>query len=143
MKTAEAHLLTPHQFDHYWASIVPQLDTVKHTWDLWWTKDALYQAVMDGWMNCWVIGSIDTIHLVCFTQIINYPANRMLKVVLLFGTGLDTYFDVAEATLEKFAMNNQCVYLEAYGREGWRRRLEGVKCHGVVLTREVSNLKVQ
>lgn len=143
MNNGEAHLLTTTQFDLYWPAISKDMDNIKGSWEIWWTKDALYQAVMSGWMNVWAIGSADAIHLVAFTQIINYPANRNLRVVLLLGNHLDEYYDMAEAVIEKFALDNGCVYIEANGRHGWRRRLKGVECHGVVLTRKLSTTRVQ
>jgi hypothetical protein len=67
----------------------------------------------------------------------------MLKVILAVGNHLDEYYDITEAALEKFSMDNGCVYIEAQGRQGWQRRIKGVKYHGVLLTRKLSNIKVQ
>jgi len=143
MSKGEAHMLTMGQFEHYWPAIVPQLEAVREMWDIWWTREALYDAVVGGLINAWAIGSPTAIHLVAFTQIINYPANRNLKVVLIVGNSLEEYYDVAEATIEKFAMDNGCVYIEASGRLGWQRKLKNVKCHGVVLTRKLGTIRVQ
>src|SRR5262245_30921885 len=112
-------------------------------WELWWTLEALIDGVFQGWMNCWVIVGIESISLVVFTQIVHYPANKMLRIVLIAGNGLDQFFDVAEAAIEKFAIDNGCVLLEAHGRPGWTRRIPGVTDHGHVITRRVSTLKVQ
>lgn len=139
----EAHLLTPTQFEFYWPAISADMDKVRHTWEIWWTKEALFQAVVDGWMNVWAVGSPEVVYLVAFTQIINYPANRNLRVVLLIGNHLDEYYDIAEAVIEKFAMDNQCVYIEATGRLGWQRRIKGAQSHGVTLTRKLGTIKVQ
>jgi hypothetical protein len=62
---------------------------------------------------------------------------------LVVGNNLDKYYDIAEAVIEKFAMDNQCAYLEANGRLGWQRRIKNVQAHGVVLTRKLGTIKVQ
>ena len=143
MNEGEAHLLTPSQFEHYWPMISVEMDKVKHTWEIWWTKEAIYSAVMDGWLHAWSIGNSEEIHLVAFTQVMNYPANRNLRVVLVVGNELDKYYDITEATIEKFAINNGCVYIETNGRPGWRRRVKNVQYHGVTLTRKLGTTRVQ
>ena len=143
MDKGEAHLLSPEQAMFYWPAISKELHAVRHVWDLWWTEDALRQAVLDGWMNVWAIGGSESISLVLFTQIVYYPANKMLRVVLTVGNRLEEFFDVAEAALEKYSIDNGCMYMEAHGREGWGRRVPGIVKHGTMFTRKVTNLKVQ
>lgn len=143
MNDGEAYLLTPDQVMFYWPAIDRELETIRHVWELWWTKDSLRQGALDGWMNVWAIGGKESISLVLFTQIVHYPANKMLKVVLIAGNKLDEFYDITEAALEKFCIDNGCVYVEAYGRDGWGKRIPGIVKHGTMFTRKVTNLKVQ
>jgi hypothetical protein len=142
MDEGEAFLLTPQQFEYYWPSISGQLDTVKHLWEIWWTKEAFHDGVMNGWLNAWVIGSVDAIHLVMFTQVVHYPANTILKVVLLFGNKFDDYIPIMEAVLEKFARDRNCPYIEGCVRDGFRKKFKH-DYHGVLLTRKVATTRVQ
>lgn len=143
MNEGEAHLLTTTQFEHYWPLIQAEMDKVRHTWELWWTKESFYAATMEGYMQAWAIGSPTEIHLVAFTQIVYYPANVMLRITLLIGNGLDKYYDIAEATIEKYARDRGCAYMEVHGRRGWQRRISKVATHGVMLTRKLDNLRMQ
>jgi hypothetical protein len=143
METAEAHLLLPAHVEHYWPAIAGELDKIRDQWEIWWTKEALKECAMDGRLQVWAIGSGDTIYLVAFAQVIYYPANKVMKIILLLGTRLDDFYDIAEATLEKFAKDQGCQYLETCGRPGWKRRCKGVHSHGVVLTRKLETTRVQ
>lgn len=136
-------LLTPDQFHQHWPFIEKELENVRHTWEIWWTKEALREAVMNGYVQAWAIGSPSAVHLVAFTNIVHYPANTILKVALLVGNSLDKYFDIMEATFEKYAMDHGCTYMETHGRDGWRRRIKDVKHHGVLLTRKIGSQRVQ
>jgi len=139
----EAHLLTTTQFEHYWPAISQDMDKVRHVWEIWWTKEALYETVMGGYINVWAVGSREKIHLILFTQIVHYPANAILKVVLLVGNSLEEYYDIAEATIEKFALDRGCKFMETCAREGFRKRIKNVCYHGALLTRKVGTTKVQ
>jgi hypothetical protein len=143
MGNGEAHLLSPEQAMLYWPEIDKELDTVRHAWEIWWTKEALRQGVLDGWLNVWAIGGRESISLILFTQIVHYPANKMLRVVLIVGNRLEEFFDIAEAALEKYCINTGCLYIEAHGRDGWGKRVPGIVKHGTMFTRKVTNLRVQ
>lgn len=143
MQEGEAHILSPTQFEHYWPQIQADMDKVRHTWEVWWTKEAIYTAVMDSTLTVWVVGGREKIHLIIFTQIVHFPANTILKIVLMLGNSLEKYYDIAEATIEKFAYNRGCDYIETCARDGFKRRIKGASYHGVVLVKRVDETKVQ
>ena len=143
MDKGEAHMLTLVQFEHYWPLISTEMDKVRDVWEIWWTKEAIHDAVMNGYMNVWVVGSEDTIYFTLFTQIVRYPANTILKIVLLVGNSLEKYYDIAEAVLEKFALGQGCSFMETCARDGFKRRIKNASHHGVLLTRKVGTIRVQ
>jgi hypothetical protein len=53
------------------------------------------------------------------TQIVVYPQHKVCLVVALGGEGLDEWFDELMDTIESWAAQNECRYVEEYGRKGW------------------------
>ena len=65
----------------------------------------------------WGFGPKDEIRIFVFTQIIHFPANRVLQAFLCFGNSLDEALPIIEATFERFAMETECSRLEITGRK--------------------------
>jgi hypothetical protein len=69
-------------------------------------------------MQLWVIGEYQA---ACVTQIIVYPQHKTCLVVALGGEGLEEWFDELMSTIETWAQELGCKYVEEYGRKGWAR----------------------
>jgi hypothetical protein len=136
-------LLTPEQFQFYWPAIRKELDTVKHLWEIWNTKESIYEGVVNGSTQCWAIGSHETVYLVAFTTMMYYPANKIFKILLLCGNNMEPHLETIDATFEKFAMDNGCKYIEFRGREGWKKKRPAYQHHGTWFTRKLGNLRMQ
>jgi hypothetical protein len=138
-EVAVVRLLEPY-FSHYWPHIEKQLDTVEHAWRPWWTKDFLYEGVLNNVIQCWSAGTPkDGWRLIVFTQIVNFPERRTLLLMTALGQGLDDMLPQLEATLERFALENQCTDAEIHGRLGWKAKLAplGFTVETVVLRKKL------
>lgn len=138
-----AELVEPAKFELYWPSIVKELNHVPHIWAQYFTLDSIRDAVMNERWQVWTLGSKTQVSAVVFTTIIDYPAARVLQLVLAFGVGFTDYIPQLTATLEKFALHNECVRCEITGRAGWEKFLPGFKRTHVALSRNLEFAKVQ
>jgi hypothetical protein len=133
----EASRLRNEEIVYYWPWIEVELDRVRHIWCGHWTKGALYELSLEERFQVWGFGPSDQIRVFVFTQIIHYPANRVLQAFLCFGNSLDEALPIIEATFERFAMETGCKVFELSGRKGWERKLKGFKHDYTVLTKVV------
>lgn len=130
--------------DKWWPQICEQLDTIPHTWERWWTKEALYNAIQMGWSQCWASCVDKTAEIITITSIVEYPSTRKVLVTnLTFGSNIDAHINLLDATLENFARQEGCVGHEVRGREGWKPRLKklGFKFQQIVMYKEVEERK--
>jgi hypothetical protein len=131
----EASRLRTEEVVYYWPFIDIELDRVPHIWCGHWTKDSLYELTMNDRFQLWGFGPPDQIRVFVFTQIVHYPANRILQAFLCFGNSLDEALPIIEATFERFAMETECKLFEIMGRKGWERKLRGFKHDYAVMTK--------
>lgn len=113
-------------FEHYLRyrnEIDVELDRIKPMWERRWTKQFIHEAVIRGMWQAWFFMSDDVIRMTVYTQVVDYPAARVLWVPLAFGNSLDEMLPVMEATLEKFGQEMGCDECEIIGRKGWGRKL--------------------
>jgi len=137
-------MLSGDRFEHHWQSIASELDFIPHVWATWWTKESLREGVLNGRFQCWAAGDESRITVVAFSQIADYPANRIFQVFLAFGQGIDEVAPVLEAVWEQFAAKSGCSIGEVTGRPGWGPRLRklGFRQQSCTFTRSVSNLRI-
>lgn len=130
---------------HHWPAIAGEMEKVAEVWNTWWTVEALQDAAFSGRMQVWTAGDATAFHIVVFTQILYYPANTVLQLVLALGNSLDEAMPVLNATLEKFAAMNGCGVAEIIGRPGWERKLRevGFRKKAVVLTKRLGAFREQ
>ncbi len=136
-------LLTADEFVRFWPQIDAMLDTVPHTWKHW-TKDFIYQSVMNTTMQVWCVGPNHTATCVFFTQVAILPATRVFGVVWSGGEFRDETIPLLETAWEGYAREQDCTEVAVYGRVGWESKLKplGFKRESVVWTRPVVNRKV-
>jgi hypothetical protein len=60
------------------------------------------------------------------TKIAKYPQKNLLCVILLGGKEFHTWRDEADALLNAFGKENNCEYIELFGRKGWGRALKDI-----------------
>lgn len=140
----EVQLLTPPEFDDYWLLIAKELDRVPHIWNVWWTKEYLYEGGMSGRFQVWAVGPKTQVRLVLFSQVVFYPANRILQAVCMIGNSFEECAPVLEACLVRWAQLHECTVMEVVGRPGLEKALApyGLRKSGVVLSKAVPNERI-
>jgi hypothetical protein len=135
--------LTPDGFAFHWPDIERVLDQHPEMWADYHTKESLYQDAMDRNIQVWAFIEDDKIRVVLFTRLIEYPAARVLHVMMGFGNSLDRLLPQIEATLESFGQTWGCTLCEIVGREGWVKKLSHrFKKKAVVLVARIGGATV-
>tara|TARA_R110002012_G_scaffold89358_1_gene219449 strand:+ start:1131 stop:1538 length:408 start_codon:yes stop_codon:yes gene_type:complete len=60
------------------------------------------------------------------TKIAKYPQKNLLIVILLGGNEFQEWRDEADALLNAFGKQNNCEYVELFGRKGWGKMLKDI-----------------
>jgi len=60
------------------------------------------------------------------TKIAKYPQKNLLCVILLGGKEFHRWRDEADALLNAFGKENNCEYVELFGRKGWGKILKDI-----------------
>lgn len=135
-------LISNEWWEHHWREISKELDAVRHIWEDYYTKEFITVQVMSKAWQAWGFGEKGQIRLILLTQVVDFPANRFLQVIMALGNSLDQCLSVAEATLQRFAETMDCQMCEVAGRGAWERKLPGFHRRGVILTRRVTKYGV-
>jgi hypothetical protein len=141
----EMQLLPYSHIQHYWPHIEDMLKRVPQTWQDH-TLESLHDRALAGTMQVWGLGPKECIRVVVFTQVVNFPATRVLEVIWMAGEGGLLYgLDVADAVVEDFARTQHCSRIDLYGREGWEKiaKSHGYRKLAVVLSRPVEQHRSQ
>jgi hypothetical protein len=139
----EAKRIHIEEWQIHWPLIDRELDTIPQYWEDYWTKDFIRNQVVSGDWQAWGFGDIGLIRVIVLTQIIVYPANTFLQILLAFGNSLEKCLPHMEATFERFANENNCDGVEIINaRVGWERKLKRFKRTGLVLKSWVPKLGV-
>ena len=104
----------------------------------------VYNWLTNGYMHLWIIGNEEEILVAVVTEIVTYPRETRLRIVLAGGkkNNMNRWFDIfwdKDSEIHKFAKKNNVKRFEVCGRDGWLRVLAkvGFKKFCTVLTREV------
>lgn len=124
---------------YYWPQITREMDRVPHTWDRWWTKDALLEGASCGVFQVWAAGTKEQHRIIFVTQVGVYPAGNILQGIMIFGRDLEGCAPISIAVMERFARQMGCASMELTGRVGWEKVLApyGFKKRAVLLTRDI------
>jgi hypothetical protein len=133
----EASRLRTEEILFYWPWIEVELNKIASVWCGHWTKEALREYAINERVQVWGFGPPDQIRIIAFTQLIDFPAGRVIQVFLCFGNSIDEAMPVIEATFERFAMETESKVCEILGRRGWLKKAPGFKEDYVVMSRVV------
>ena len=139
---AEARLIEPDEWMVYWPQISRELDRIPQYWQAYWTKDYICNSVVSGVWQAWSFGNSEYVTMFVLTQIIIYPAGRVLQIMLAFGNSLKSYVPLLEATFERLAVETSCQYCDLVGRPGWEKFFPRFRRVGVVLRCDVPNVRM-
>jgi len=82
------------------------------------SESDIYGKILVSDMQLWVVGDYEA---ACVTQIVVYPQHKTCLVVALGGDGMAEWFDELMSTVESWAAETGCKFVEEYGRKGWER----------------------
>jgi hypothetical protein len=136
-------MLSNEKFERYWPRISAELDTIRHIWMKWFTKEELYDDTLSGLFTVLAAGTETEVRVVVFTRVLEYPCGRILQCFLAFGNSVKTCLPSLEAMLERMANELGCVECEIIGRRGWLKLLPEFKEQYVIMSRELKPFKVQ
>ena len=127
----------------FWPHIEAMLDRLPHTWK-YWTKEHIYNSVMESRLQVWGIGSPPKATFILFTSVDAFPAMKVLTVIWAAGTYEDEMLPLLDATFTDYARLQGCDEIEIRGRIGWDAKFRsiGFRRESVVLTRSVRPLTV-
>lgn len=127
--------ISPEWWSANLSRINEQLDTVRHLWEDYYSKDFITDMVLQGSWQAWAFEKErGAVNIVVLTQIVEYPVSTILQVILVFGNSLDECLPMMEATLERFARVTRCDFCEIMNaRVGWERKLKRFRKVGVSL----------
>mgnify|MGYP003148467084 FL=1 len=76
------------------------------------------------------------------TKISKYPQKNILCVLLLGGKNFLEWRDEADALLNAFGKENNCEYVELFGRKGWGKMLKDInyKEQTRLFAKEINNV---
>lgn len=118
-------LFTADEFVRFWPDLEQTLDCVPHTWR-YWTKEAIYDAIMNGRIQVWGVGEPPKATLILFTSIGIFPAMKVFSVMWAAGRFEDEMLPLLDATLTNYAALNECNEIEIRGRVGWEPKLKSI-----------------
>lgn len=146
-KSAEVFLLNRAQVDHYWPQIALCLDENPSLWNKMFTKEGLFEDILSGGVQVWVICSKrgEAIQTVFLTQVLSFEVGRTLHIFWMWGKDALEAMQSAALAMEKYARAAACTDVMITGREGWRRALApfGVTFEGVLLRKELPPVDVR
>ncbi len=88
------------------------------------TVEDIYKFCKEAKMQLWVIFDKDNnIHAAVTTEIINYPAKKVCRIVTLGGKDLDEWINYIDE-IENWAIYNNCKAMETFCRKGFIKKLE-------------------
>ena len=113
----------PEELDKYWPlverQLVSELEYADGKFNLKSIKDGLKLTEL----QLWVVKQGDEISMSVVTQLVNYPAKKVMLILFLGGENFDEFKHLASMIFE-FAEYWECESVEIYGRTGWKKKLK-------------------
>lgn len=128
-----------YNIDDVWHKVENYLkDAIKYS-DGKFTIRKLHDLLIAKHMQLWVAADKkNNIKACAVTEIVDYPAKRVLLIVFAAGIGLEEWIHHIEV-LQNFAAYHDCEAVEIYGRAGWEKVL---KKYGYSKTHSVFRLQL-
>lgn len=91
------------------------------------TAQDIKKACESTTMQLWLFGDRKEVKGCFVTQILNYPQLSVLLVLLLGGKDFKEHKENVDDTLLRFGKENNCKYVEFFGRKGWGNFLKDLE----------------
>ena len=110
-----------------WWSLVEEylIAALKHGLGEYSTEDIKKSCILRD-MQLWVKFDKEGVQGAFVTKISQYPQMNILCVLLLGGNEFIKWRDEADALLNAFGKENNCKYVELFGRKGWGKVLKDI-----------------
>ena len=87
--------------------------------------DDIFFHVLQGIKQLWIVSDDKYKPMAAaITEINNYPQKRVMRILMLAGSGLDIWCEELENKFVEFAHKWQAKSIEVIGRKGWERQLK-------------------
>lgn len=83
----------------------------------------IYEQLQTGELLLWIAAEDMVPVAAITTRIMRYPRCRAMAMDWIGGSRMREWLPLAQATLLRYAKQNDCTHLEGYGRKGWSRWL--------------------
>ena len=100
-------------------------DALKHGIGEYLPED-IKTACKEQRMQLWIKYEEDKVKGAFVTQILDYPRVKVLLVLLLGGNEFIKWRDEVDEVLQRFGKENNCKFVEFFGRKGWGNRLKDI-----------------
>lgn len=91
------------------------------------TLQHVYIDLINARKQLWVISDENyKTHAVAVTEIVQYPAKRIARIIFLGGEGLERWSKLLSDTVIEHAREYGATCVEVIGRKGWDRFLKGM-----------------
>lgn len=101
-----------------WGSIEPHLQRVLNRIDSGHNSEDVLTDLQWSNQQLWNVNDWDAIAI---THIGVMPQHKLLTIVYVAGSGIDEWLPKLVELLSEYAEQNDCKYIEFYGRDGWRK----------------------
>lgn len=117
------HGIYSYRIDEVWPEIEPMLEEAIKYSDGKFTAKCVKDALTTKEMQLWVaVNKKEKIQAFAVTQIVNYPAKRVMIIMFASGSCLEKWLHFIHI-LKNYAEYQDCRSIEIYGRKGWEKKL--------------------
>ena len=97
----------------------------------------IHKLILEKKMQLWGIHDGE-LKAVMVTEVIEYPRQKRVRVVLIGGSEMDTWLEVAVEAMDRFKELNGADGIEILGRKGWVKTLaqHGYKEYETVIIKQ-------
>jgi len=118
-------IVPPIHIQMFWEQVEPLLHPAVERSNGRWTTDFVYQSLMAGQKNLWVVfEESNGISCIAITSVMTYPGKKMLSIDFLGGNGINKWSFKLLEVLNNFAKDAGCGGIEATARFGFWKWLE-------------------
>lgn len=142
----ELRRVMPEQIAGQWPVLEKLLLEHPSLWNQLLTLETIEQHLASGGFQLWIVYIDDKHYVFAMSQMIIYPACRVLKFFWASGHGLEDHFWALAESMNAVALDLGCTHTEMeVGRKGWEPRMRqfGYELSRQILRKEVTQYRRQ
>lgn len=117
-------LVPPEQVFPIWKDVRGWLEPAVETSGGRWTMEHLCASLAMGQTSLWIAFDDEKIHGVLTTEVVQYPAKRMLAMHFLGGEDFDAWYGEMLRSITRYAAEGGCDGIEGVARFGFWKWLQ-------------------